>query len=76
MDITNYVALKRNEVLLVGDYVLYRKRLSRLLLSLRRRLGRATPKGRIYTAKKVTQEDIQQNHESVCPPRIDAIADF
>ena len=65
MDITNFVVSGRNEVLLVGDYALYRKRLSRLLLSLRRRLGRTTPKGRKYTAKEVTEEDIQQNHEWV-----------
>ena len=63
MDITNYIVSGRNEVLLVGDYSLYRAHLSHRLLSLRRRLGRTTPKGRSYSSQEVTQEDIQQNHE-------------
>ncbi|TKA30063.1 hypothetical protein B0A50_02782 [Salinomyces thailandicus] len=64
MDITTYVSQKR-EALLIGDYATYRASLSRQLQTLRKRLGRATPKREKFTRKEVTAEDIGRNHEFV-----------
>jgi len=64
MDITQYIASRR-EALLIGDYNTYRAQLSRQLLALRKRLGRATPKREKFAKKQVTAEDIGSNHEFV-----------
>lgn len=64
MDITKFVVSQRDKALLVGDYGLYRKQLSRRLLVVRKKLNIAS-KGRKYTPKApVTAEDIASNHES------------
>jgi len=64
MDMTKFIISQRNEALLVGDYGLYRRQLSRRILTLRRRLGRATPKGRKYAAKApITPEELASNPE-------------
>lgn len=64
MDITNFVISKRNDALLIGDYGSYRTALSRRILTLRRKLGRTSPKGKKYAAKApITAEDIKSNHE-------------
>ena len=66
MDITDFISSRRNEALLIGDYGLYRKQLSRRLLTVRRKLGRTSAKGRRYTLKApITVEDVSSNHESV-----------
>ena len=66
MDITAFVVSKRNDSLLIGDYGSYRKALSRRLLTLRRRLGRTSPKGKKYVAKvPITTEDVSSNPEYV-----------
>ena len=66
MDLTDFIISRRNEALLVGDYGLYRKQSSRRLLTVRRKLGRTSPKGRKYTAKApITAEDITSNEELV-----------
>lgn len=66
MDITSFIASHRNDALLLGDYNAYRAQLSRRLLTLRRKLGRASPKGRKYTPKApVTAQDVASNHEYV-----------
>ncbi|KAK3671620.1 signal recognition particle subunit srp68 [Recurvomyces mirabilis] len=64
MDITSFIASHR-EVLLIGDYSTYRAQLSRQLLGLRKRLGRATPKREKFAAKAITAEDVGNNHEFV-----------
>ena len=62
MDITQAIVSRRNEALVVGDYGTYRKQLSRRLLVVRRKLGRASLKGREYKAKPaVTVEDVSGN---------------
>ncbi|EEP81680.1 conserved hypothetical protein [Uncinocarpus reesii 1704] len=64
MDITNFVVSHRADALLVGDYNVYRAQLSRRLHTLRKRLGRTTPKGKKYTAKPlVVAEEVGQNPE-------------
>lgn len=63
MDITNFVLSHRERALVIGDYGTYRSQLSRQLVNLRKRLGRLTPKNAKYSAKPVTVEDIQKNHE-------------
>lgn len=66
MDITSFIASHRNDALLLGDYSAYRAQLSRRLLTLRRKLGCASPKGRKYAPKTpVTAQDIARNHEYV-----------
>ncbi len=68
MEITKFVASRRDDANILGDYNAYRTQLSRRLLSIRRRLGRTTQKGRKYTAKlAVTAEDIASNHEYAKP---------
>lgn len=64
MEITNFIVSHRNEALLVGDYGSYRTQLSRRLLTLRRRLGRTTTKGKKFVAKSaVTAEEVAKNVE-------------
>lgn len=64
MDITAFVVSQRDSILLLGDYNACRQQLSRRLLTLRKRLGRATPKNAKYSAKDpVTASDIGSNHE-------------
>ncbi|KAI4137444.1 MAG: hypothetical protein L6R39_007285 [Caloplaca ligustica] len=65
MDITRFIIDRRDKALLVGDYALYRKQLSRRLLVVRKKLKRTT-RGRKYTPKaSITAEDIASNHEFV-----------
>ncbi|KAF7719915.1 Uncharacterized protein PECH_004438 [Penicillium ucsense] len=62
MDITDYIFKEREEVLLAGDYNVYRAHATRKLHKLRKKLGQATAKGRKYTAKPaVTAENIAAN---------------
>ena len=64
MDITKFIVSRRNEALLVGDYGSYRKQLSRRLLTVNQRLGRASPKGRKYTPKApISTQDVASNIE-------------
>ncbi|KAH0538050.1 hypothetical protein FGG08_005312 [Glutinoglossum americanum] len=66
MDITTFVISHRDDALLLGDYNSYRAQLSRRLLTLRKKLGRTTPKGKKYTTKApITVDDISGNHEFV-----------
>ena len=63
MDITSFVAAQRDSALLLGDYRTYRSQLSRRLLSVRKSLGRTTPKTAKYAPKApITSEDIGRNH--------------
>ncbi|EMC96488.1 hypothetical protein BAUCODRAFT_69954 [Baudoinia panamericana UAMH 10762] len=62
MELTQFIATRR-EALLVGDYSTYRAQLSRQLLALRKRLGRATPKREKFAKRDVTAEDVGSNHE-------------
>ena len=63
MDITSFVAAQRDSALLLGDYSTYRSQLSRRLLSVRKSLGRTTPKTAKYAPKApITSEDIGRNH--------------
>jgi signal recognition particle subunit SRP68 len=64
MDITNFVATRR-EALLIGDYNAYRSQLSRQLLAKRKQLARATAKREKFAKKDVTVEDIGKDHEFV-----------
>jgi len=66
MDLTSFVTKNRERAFLVGDYSSYRSQVTRQLLSLRKRLGRTTPKNAKYATKaSVTAHDISKNHESV-----------
>ncbi|KAF2089497.1 signal recognition particle [Saccharata proteae CBS 121410] len=66
MDITNLVVTRRENALLLGDYNAYRASLSRQLLTLRKRLGRTTPKNAKYSPKEpVTPKDVGKNNEYV-----------
>lgn len=62
MDITAFIQSRR-DVLQIGDYNTYRTQLSRQILGLRKRLGRATQKREKFTPKPITTEDIGRNHE-------------
>ncbi|KAL9025393.1 MAG: hypothetical protein Q9196_005773, partial [Gyalolechia fulgens] len=63
MDITRFIISRRDKALLVGDYGLYRKQLSRRLLVVRKKLNYSS-KGRKYNPKTpITAEDIGNNHE-------------
>ncbi|GAB7359095.1 hypothetical protein MBLNU230_g5166t1 [Neophaeotheca triangularis] len=62
MDITTFIQSRR-EILQIGDYSTYRAQLSRQILGLRKRLGRATPKREKFSPKPITTEDIGRNHE-------------
>ncbi|KAL1957455.1 hypothetical protein VTO42DRAFT_6023 [Malbranchea cinnamomea] len=66
MDITDFVASRRADALLVGDYSSYRAQLTRKLHTLRKRLGRTTPKNKKYVAHaRVTAEDVGKNSDFV-----------
>ncbi|KAF2456255.1 hypothetical protein BDY21DRAFT_415889 [Lineolata rhizophorae] len=66
MDITQFVVSKRDAAFLVGDYSTYRTQLSRRILTVRKRLGRTTPKNSKFAKKEpVTAEDIAKDHEFV-----------
>ncbi|KIW00087.1 uncharacterized protein PV09_08273 [Verruconis gallopava] len=66
MNITKFVVSHRENALLIGDYKTYQHQLTKQLASLRKKLGRATPKNGKYTKKPaVTAEDIGRNHEFV-----------
>jgi signal recognition particle subunit SRP68 len=76
MDITSFVVKRRNDALLVGDYGSYRQQLSRQLLTLRRRLGRTSSKGKKYTPKApITAQDVCSNPESVRASLVISYAD-
>ena len=63
MDITGFVVSQREKTLPIGDHALYRKRLSRRLLVVRKKLHYSS-KGRKYTPKAlITAKDIERNHE-------------
>ncbi|KAL8938128.1 MAG: hypothetical protein Q9216_004055 [Gyalolechia sp. 2 TL-2023] len=65
MDITQFIVSRRERALLVGDYGLYRKQLSRRLLVVRKKLNH-TSRGHKYTPRTpITAEDIGNNHEFV-----------
>lgn len=64
MEITTFIASHR-EALLIGDYNAYRAQLSRQLLAIRKRLGKATPKRDKFSKQEVTAEEIGSNHEFV-----------
>jgi signal recognition particle subunit SRP68 len=62
MDITDFVATRRADALLAGDYNSYRAQLSRKLHTLRKRLGQTTPKNKQYAEKPaVTAGDIAKD---------------
>lgn len=64
MDITSYVSLQRQEVLLVRDYGAYATHATRRLRKLRKKLNLATPKGRKFTTSPaVSAEDVGNNVE-------------
>ncbi|MCJ1390942.1 hypothetical protein MMC18_003803 [Xylographa bjoerkii] len=66
MDITKFIVSRRNEALLVGDYGSYRRQLSRRLLTVNQRLGRASPKGRKYAPKiPISADDVASNSEFI-----------
>lgn len=68
MDITQFIISHRNDALLRGDHNSYRAHLSRRLLTVRRRLGRTTPKGKKYSGSTLgSAEDISKNRECVLP---------
>lgn len=68
MDITKFVVGHREEAFLIGSYETYRAQLSRRLRTVRKKLGRATPKNAKYAAKApVTAEDIGKNAEYAGP---------
>ncbi|KAI9816223.1 MAG: hypothetical protein M1827_001824 [Pycnora praestabilis] len=65
MDITTFIASHRDSALAMGDYNSYRIQCSRRLLTIRKRLGLTTPKGRKFTSKTpVSAEDVASNHEA------------
>lgn len=69
MDITGFVTAQREKALLVGNYGSYRTSLSRRLLTVRKKLGRASPKGRKYAPKApITADDVASNNEFVTMP--------
>jgi signal recognition particle subunit SRP68 len=64
MDITKFVVEYRESAFLLGSYDTYRAQLSRRLQTVRKKLGRATPKNAKYSAKApVTAEEIGGNIE-------------
>jgi signal recognition particle subunit SRP68 len=67
MNITESLVLQRDRSLLTGDYKTYHVRTSRRIHTLRKRLGVATPRGRKFTPKAITAEDVAKNVESVNP---------
>lgn len=66
MDITQFITSRRDEALLLGDHNSYRAQLARRILTLRRKLGRSTPKNAKYSPKeRITAADIARNREYV-----------
>ncbi len=66
MDITAFIVSRRDQALLLGDYNSYRAQLSRRLLTVRKKLGRTTAKGKKYSGgAPITATDISKNHECV-----------
>ncbi|KAI9846580.1 MAG: hypothetical protein M1837_003821 [Sclerophora amabilis] len=66
MDITAFTSSYRENALLIGDYNYYRAQLSRRLLTLRKKLGRTSAKGKKYSGRPpVTAQDVAQDHEFV-----------
>jgi signal recognition particle subunit SRP68 len=64
MELTQFIVSHREQALLLGDYNAYRAQLSRQILSLRRKLGRTTAKGKKYAPpESITKEDVKRNHE-------------
>lgn len=64
MDLTSFITTSRDRALQLGDYSTYRSQLSRSILSLRTRLGRATPKNSKFATKApITAEDIGKSHD-------------
>jgi signal recognition particle subunit SRP68 len=66
MEITNLFFTRREESLLSGDYNTYRAQTSRRLHTIRKKLGRTTPKGRKFNAEApVTSEDVASDQQYV-----------
>lgn len=66
MDITTLFFSRREESLLSGDYNSYRVQTTRRLHTVRKKLGRTTPKGRKYTAHApISPEDVSSNSEYI-----------
>jgi hypothetical protein len=63
MDITGFILSHRDNAFLLGDHGHYRGLLSRQLATLRKRVGRSTPKNAKYSPKPITAEDIGGNPE-------------
>lgn len=71
MDITKFVVGYRESAFLLGSYDTYREQLSRRLQTVRKKLGRATPKNAKYSNKApVTAEEVGQNIECVAPSTV------
>jgi signal recognition particle subunit SRP68 len=69
MNITTFVVTHRDNALLIGDYKTYHHQLTKQLASLRKKLGRATPKNAKFSKKAaITAEDIGRNNEYAYPP--------
>ncbi|KAI9696819.1 MAG: hypothetical protein M1836_005181 [Candelina mexicana] len=66
MEIASFIAGNRNKSQQLADYGATRAQLSRRLLTMRRKLGRTSQKGKQYApTAKITAEDIANNHEFV-----------
>ncbi|KAI9892864.1 MAG: hypothetical protein M1814_001023 [Vezdaea aestivalis] len=66
MDITGFLASKRDNATLLGDYGAYRAQLSRRLATLRKKLGKTATKGKKYAAPlPLKAEEVGNNHELV-----------
>ncbi|PVH99296.1 hypothetical protein DM02DRAFT_436782 [Periconia macrospinosa] len=64
MDVTKFVFDYRESAFLVGDYSTYRAQLSRRLLVVRKKLGRATGKNAKFQAKQpVTADEVKKDIE-------------
>lgn len=69
MEITDLFFSRREESLLSGDYNTYRTQTARRLHTVRKKLGRTTPKGRKYSSEApITSEDVASNPQYVVPP--------
>ena len=63
MEVTKFVTTQRDQAFLVGDYGTYRKKLSRRILIVRKKLG-YTSRGRKYVAKTaITAQNVIENIE-------------
>ncbi len=64
MEVTSFIAANRGRAQQLADYNATRAQLSRRLLTVRKKLGRTSPKGKQYASKaRITAEDIGNNHE-------------